>query len=56
MLAYWKHVAEYYGFDPVTGAPCGHCLKDAIRVVKGLYGLTPAKNFGPLALKASAGK
>jgi integrase len=52
LLAYWKYAAEYYGFDPQTGNRRGHCLKDALRVVKNLYGTTPAKDFGPLALKA----
>src|SRR5262249_19872488 len=29
-----------------------HCLRDAIKIVRELYGHTAAKDFGPLALKA----
>src|SRR5262249_11822758 len=43
-----KHAVVYYGFGERGGA----CLRDALRIVKELYGHTLAKDFGPLALKA----
>jgi integrase len=51
LLAYWKHAEGYYGFKK------GHRgdrynLRDALAVVKELYGHTLAKDFGPLAFKA----
>jgi hypothetical protein len=50
ILAYWKFAKEYYGFNRQRGDE--YCLRDALRVVKSLYGRTPAQDFGPLALKA----
>jgi integrase len=52
LLAYYKHAAVYYGFESQPKRGDGYCLRDALRVVKQLYGSTPAKEFGPLALKA----
>jgi hypothetical protein len=52
ILAYYKHAAAYYGFDAEPERGDGYCLRDALRVVKELYGSTPARDFGPLALKA----
>jgi integrase len=49
ILAYWKHAKDYYGFDGKRGDEA--CLRDALRVVKDLYGLTSAQEFGPKALK-----
>ena len=51
MLAYWKHVEGYYRKD---GEPSSevHNIKLAIRPLLKLYGHTPARDFGPLALKA----
>ena len=49
-LAYWKFAESYYGFDRRRGTAFN--VRDAIRVVKALYGHTPAAEFGPLALKA----
>jgi integrase len=51
VLAYWKFAKEYYGFDR-GGRGDGYCLKDALRVVRLLYGRTSPRDFGPLALKA----
>jgi integrase len=51
ILAYWKFAVEYYGFD-ANDRGDAYCLRDALRVVKALYGSTPALDFGPLALKA----
>jgi integrase len=52
ILAYWKHACDYYGWvkDPKRGDKVS--LKDALRVVRKLYGHTLARDFGPLALKA----
>jgi integrase len=50
ILAYWKHASAYYGFDGSRGDESN--LRDALRVVRALYGSTPARDFGPLALKA----
>jgi integrase len=52
ILAYWKFARQYYGFD--TGRRRGdyYCLRDALKIVRSVYGRTPAKDFGPLALKA----
>ena len=52
VLAYWKHARDYYGWakDPKRGDKAS--LRDALRVVRTLYGHTPAREFGPLALKA----
>jgi integrase len=52
LLAYYKHAAEYYGFTDEPSRGDAYCLRDALRVVKELYGSTPAKDFGPMALKA----
>jgi integrase len=50
-LAYWRHVETYYvkGGKPTSEQ---HPIKQALRYVKQLYGHTPAKDFGPQALKA----
>jgi integrase len=52
VLAYWKHAVSYYGWakDPKRGDKAS--LRDALRVVRKLYGHTLAREFGPLALKA----
>jgi integrase len=52
VLAYWKHARDYYGWakDPKRGDKVS--LRDALRVVRKLYGHTLARDFGPLALKA----
>ncbi len=51
VLAYWRHVEAYYVKD---GKPTSqvHVVHSALKPVKKLYGHTPAKDFGPLALKA----
>jgi integrase len=51
ILAYWEFAKDYYGFDRGNRGDA-YCLKDALRVVRLLYGRTPARDFGPLALKA----
>ena len=47
MLAYLKFAVGYYGQTKELGS-----LKDALRVVQGLYGPTSAADFGPRALAA----
>jgi integrase len=54
LLAYWKHAEAYYRFDGKKGTEAN--LRDAMRIVKELYGHTPAAAFGPLALKACRGE
>jgi integrase len=56
ILAYYKHAAAYYGFDAEPRRGDAYNLRDALRVVKELYGSTPARDFGPLALKACRGQ
>jgi integrase len=51
ILAYWKFAEDYYAFKDSDRGDA-YCLKDALRVVRSLYGRTPARDFGPLALKA----
>ena len=45
ILAYWKFAKGYYGFDGKRGDE--YCLRDALKVVRSLYGRTPASDFGP---------
>jgi hypothetical protein len=52
ILAYWKHAVAYYGFDQRNRGD-EYCLRDALRVVRSLYGAAPARDFGPKALKAT---
>jgi integrase len=53
ILRYWKYCQEYYGFNQL-GPKRGdyYTIKDALRVLKKLYGSTQAKQFSPLDLKA----
>jgi len=51
LLAYWRHAEAHYATAD------GHskeltCMEHAIRPLKKLFGLTPACDFGPKALKA----
>jgi integrase len=52
ILLYWRHASDYYGFDGRRGRGDFYCLRDALKLVRSLYGRTPADEFGPLALKA----
>jgi integrase len=49
-LAYWQFAESYYGFDRRRGTAFN--VRDSLRILKELYGHTPAAEFGPLALKA----
>src|SRR4051794_7867390 len=41
-LAYWKHAHDYYGFGTRRRGDF-FCVRDALRVVRELYGRTPAR-------------
>jgi integrase len=51
VLAYWRFAEGYYVKE---GAPTSEqaAIQQALRPLRRLYGHTPAKDFGPLALKA----
>ena len=49
-LAYWTFAEAYYGFDKRKGTAFN--IRDALRILRQLYGHSPAADFGPLALKA----
>jgi integrase len=51
LVAYWDHVCTYYQKD---GQPTSEpeSIRQALRPLRRLYGETPARDFGPLALKA----
>lgn len=52
LLAFWSHAKEHYrGPDGTPSEEMGN-LKAALRPVSQLYGLTLARDFGPLALRA----
>jgi integrase len=48
-LAYYQWAQQYHGWTKHYGQASAH--RDALRVVKELYGTTSAAAFGPLALK-----
>lgn len=52
ILAYWQHAQVHY--RTVDGQTTGELanVRDALRPLRKLYGLTPARDFGPLALCA----
>lgn len=50
-LAFLDHAKQHYSKNGRTTAEYD-CFKSAIRPLRELYGMTPAKDFGPLALKA----
>ena len=51
VLAFWKHAEQHYRKNGKETSEMP-CFRSCLRVLKHLYGMTPAKNFGPLALKA----
>jgi integrase len=55
ILAFLAYAEQHY---IKNGAPTSeqHCIRAAVRPLRELYGLTPAKDFGPLALKAVRAK
>jgi integrase len=52
ILAFWRHAEQHYRH--ADGTPTGELdnLREALRPVRRLYGLTAAHDFGPLALRA----
>jgi len=51
LLAYWEFLDGYYVKDGEHTSEW-HLMRSALRVVRRLYGHTPAAEFGPKALKA----
>jgi integrase len=51
LLAYWRHCETYYRFPDGRATSEIEVIKLAMRPLKALYGTTPAKAFGPAALK-----
>ncbi len=52
LLAFWRHAAAHYRHPDGTASEEMGNLKAAIRPLRELYALTPAVDFGPLALRA----
>jgi integrase len=52
ILAFWEHAKKHYRHP--DGSPTGEQdnLRDALRPLRKLYGHTPAKDFGPKAMRA----
>lgn len=52
LLRFWTHAKTYYRHP--DGRPTGELsnYRDSLRTLRQLYGHTPARDFGPLALKA----
>ncbi|RUL83425.1 tyrosine-type recombinase/integrase [Tautonia sociabilis] len=50
ILAFLDHATAYYKDGGPHGGEVG-CIKDVLKIVKQLYGRTPAADFGPRALK-----
>ena len=55
LAAFLKHANAYHGGDDVHGGELAS-YKLVLRLLKRLYGPTPAADFGPLALKACRGE
>ena len=55
ILAFWKHAEQHYLKNGKETSEIS-CYRSCLKVLKELYGMTPAKNFGPLALKAVRSK
>ena len=55
IVAFLEHAKTHY---VKNGEPTSeqHCIRAAVRPLRELFGLTPAKDFGPLALKAVRAK
>lgn len=50
-LAFWKHAQKHYKKNGKATSEIS-CFESCIRILRQTYGLTPANEFGPLALKA----
>lgn len=53
IVAYKKHAEAYYRKPDGTPTSSIHNIRDALRLLRLLYGATPAADFGPLKLKAN---
>jgi integrase len=53
IVRYWRHVEEYYRHE--DGSPTGEvdAMRYALRLLNHLHGQTQARQFGPVALKAT---
>ena len=51
VLAFWKHAEQHYLKRGKETSEIS-CFRSCLRILRQFYGMTPAKNFGPLALKA----
>jgi hypothetical protein len=51
-LLFWKHAQQHYRHPDGTPTSELNDYRSSLRPFKHLYGHTPAKDFGPLALKA----
>jgi hypothetical protein len=55
ILAYDQHAERYYQpSNKISTELC--CIRDALRIVKEIYGRSPAAQFGPVKLKALRSK
>lgn len=50
-FAFWTHCQKHYVKNGKQTSEV-HCYKSCLGILRELYGLIPAKDFGPLALKA----
>lgn len=51
-ISFWRHAEQHYGKSTSEV----HCYRLAIKLLRELYGRIPAKDFGPLGLKAVRAK
>jgi integrase len=56
LTRYKRHVESHYRKPDGTPTSQVHSIRSALRFLRQLYGATPAREFGPLALKAVRGK
>jgi hypothetical protein len=52
ILAFWRHAERHYRRADGTTTNELSEYKQVFKILRGLYGDTPAREFGPLALKA----
>src|SRR5262245_10725868 len=52
ILDFWQHAKKHYRAPDGTPTRELDNLRDALRPLRKLYGATPAREFGPLALRA----
>ena len=51
LVRYWAHVETYYRKSDGRPTTEVHCIREAVRRLRKLFGRTPASNFGPMSLK-----